>query len=62
MDLPDTRSERCSREERRVESALDPAPAEMVETYVALEPKERWRPYTSRDIWDEINRVATRRV
>ena len=44
----------------RVESALDPAPAEMVETYVMLEPKERWRPgITSRDIWDEINRVAT---
>ena len=44
----------------RVESALDPAPAEMVETYVMLEPKERWRPgITSRAIWDEINRVAT---
>ena len=44
----------------RVESALDPAPAEMVETYVMLEPEENWRPgITSRDIWDEINRVAT---
>ena len=44
----------------RVESALDPAPAAMVETYIMLKPKEQWRPgITSRDIWDEINKVAT---
>ncbi|NOX57194.1 MAG: efflux RND transporter permease subunit [Planctomycetes bacterium] len=44
----------------RIESALDPAPAAMVETYVMLKPKEQWRPgVTPRDIWDEINRVAT---
>lgn len=44
----------------RVESALDPAPASMVETYVMLKPKEEWREgITPRDIWDEINRVAT---
>ncbi|WP_164104320.1 efflux RND transporter permease subunit [Candidatus Laterigemmans baculatus] len=44
----------------RVESALDPAPAAMIETYVMLEPESEWREgITSRDIWDEINRVAT---
>ncbi|MFN3193882.1 MAG: efflux RND transporter permease subunit [Aureliella sp.] len=44
----------------RVESALDPAPAAMVETYIMLKPKEEWRPgVSSRDIWDEINKVAT---
>lgn len=44
----------------RVESALDPAPAAMVETYIMLKPKEEWRPgIASRDIWDEINKVAT---
>ncbi|MCR9292179.1 MAG: efflux RND transporter permease subunit [bacterium] len=44
----------------RVESALDPAPAAMVETYVMLKPKNEWREgVTARDIWDEINRVAT---
>ena len=44
----------------RVESALDPAPAAMVETYVMLKPKSEWRPgMTSRKIWKEINRVAT---
>ncbi len=44
----------------RVESALDPAPAAMVETYVMLKPKDQWREgVTSRDIWDEINAVAT---
>lgn len=44
----------------RAESALDPAPAAMVETYIMLKPKEQWREgITSRDIWDEINRVAT---
>ena len=44
----------------RVESALDPAPAAMVETYVMLKPKSEWREgVTPRDVWDEINRVAT---
>ncbi|MFH1921608.1 MAG: efflux RND transporter permease subunit, partial [Planctomycetota bacterium] len=44
----------------RIESALDPAPAAMVETYVMLEPRDKWRPgMTERKIWDEINSVAT---
>ena len=44
----------------RVESALDPAPAAMVETYVMLKPKSEWREgVVASDIWDEINRVAT---
>jgi copper/silver efflux system protein len=44
----------------RAESALDPAPAAMIETYVMLLPKDQWRPgATERMIWDEINSVAT---
>ncbi|MEX0793507.1 MAG: efflux RND transporter permease subunit [Pirellulaceae bacterium] len=44
----------------RVESALDPAPITMVETYVMLKPRKDWRPgLTERDIWDQINSVAT---
>lgn len=44
----------------RVESALDPAPAAMVETYVMLKPREQWREgMDERKIWDEINKVAT---
>ena len=44
----------------RVESALDPAPAAMVETYVMLKPRDQWREgVTSRDVWDEINAAAT---
>ena len=44
----------------RVDSALDPAPAGMVETYVMLKPKTEWREgMTPRKVWDEINRVAT---
>ncbi len=44
----------------RVESALDPAPAAMVETYVMLKPRSQWRPgMTERKIWDEINAIAT---
>jgi Cu(I)/Ag(I) efflux system membrane protein CusA/SilA len=44
----------------RVESALDPAPAAMVETYVMLKPREQWREgMTEHGIWDEINAVAT---
>ncbi|MFT5522451.1 MAG: Cu(I)/Ag(I) efflux system membrane protein CusA/SilA [Pirellulaceae bacterium] len=44
----------------RAESALDPAPAAMVETYVMLKPRDQWREgMTERKIWDEINSVAT---
>lgn len=44
----------------RVESALDPAPVAMIETYVMLRPKSKWRAGITKDkIWDEINRVAT---
>ena len=44
----------------RVESALDPAPAAMIETYVMLKPPEQWRSgMMDRMIWDEINKVAT---
>lgn len=44
----------------RIDSALDPAPAAMIETYVMLEPKEQWREgVTAKDIWNEINAVAT---
>lgn len=44
----------------RVESALDPAPAAMIETYVMLKPPGEWREgVTADDIWDRINAVAT---
>ena len=44
----------------RVDSALDPAPAAMIETYVMLKPRDKWRPgMTERMIWEEINAVAT---
>ncbi|MEX0724977.1 MAG: efflux RND transporter permease subunit [Planctomycetaceae bacterium] len=44
----------------RANSALDPAPTGMVETYVMLKPRNEWRPgMTERKIWDEINAVAT---
>lgn len=44
----------------RIESALDPAPAAMVETYVMLKPREQWREGVNpRDIWDEINAAGT---
>ena len=44
----------------RAESALDPAPTAMIETYVMLKPKDQWRAgITSKDIWQEINQVAT---
>ncbi|MCH8045115.1 MAG: efflux RND transporter permease subunit [Planctomycetes bacterium] len=43
----------------RIESALDPAPAAMIETYVMLKPRDQWREgVTEEDIWDEINAVA----
>jgi len=44
----------------RVESALDPAPVTMIETYVMLKPRSEWtRERTDRQVWDEINAVAT---
>ncbi|MCP4193856.1 MAG: efflux RND transporter permease subunit [Planctomycetaceae bacterium] len=44
----------------RVESALDPAPAAMVETYVMLKPKDQWPAgVSSDDIWERINAIAT---
>ncbi|MBI1249406.1 AcrB/AcrD/AcrF family protein [bacterium] len=44
----------------RVESALDPAPAAMIETYVMLKPKKEWREgVTAKEIWEQINAVAT---
>ena len=44
----------------RAASALDPAPVAMVETYVMLKPRDQWREgVTERQIWDEINAVAT---
>ena len=44
----------------RVESALDPAPAAMIETYVMLKPTSEWREgVTTQDIWEQINAVAT---
>lgn len=44
----------------RVESALDPAPGVMIETYVMLKPTAQWRPGTTiESIWSEINAVAT---
>ena len=44
----------------RVDSALDPAPAAMIETHVMLKPRSEWRTgMTGRGIWDEINAVAT---
>ena len=44
----------------RVESALDPAPAAMVETYVMLKPQSEWRVGVKpNDVWSQINAVAT---
>ena len=44
----------------RVDSALDPAPAAMIETYVMLKPRSLWREgMTEKRIWEEINDVAT---
>jgi Cu(I)/Ag(I) efflux system membrane protein CusA/SilA len=44
----------------RVESALDPAPAGMIETYVMLKPRNQWREgVTEKTIWNEINDLAT---
>ncbi len=44
----------------RVESALDPAPGVMIETYVMLKPVAEWREgVTIDDIWNQINTVAT---
>ena len=44
----------------RVESALDPAPGVMIETYVMLKPESQWRKgATIHSIWNEINAVGT---
>lgn len=44
----------------RVESALDPAPGVMIETYVMLRPVAEWREGITIDgIWNQINAVAT---
>ncbi len=44
----------------RVESALDPAPGVMIETYVMLKPETEWRTGVTMDsIWSQINAVAT---
>lgn len=44
----------------RADSALDPAPTAMIETYVMLKPKDQWREgVDTKQIWDEINAVAT---
>ena len=44
----------------RVDSALDPAPASMIETYIMLKPRDQWRTGMTREkIWNEINTLAT---
>ena len=44
----------------RVESALDPAPGVMIETYVMLKPESQWRHgATIESIWNQINAVGT---
>jgi Cu(I)/Ag(I) efflux system membrane protein CusA/SilA len=44
----------------RAQSALDPAPTGMIETYVMLKPRDQWRPgMTERKIWDQINAAGT---
>ena len=44
----------------RAESALDPAPGVMIETYVMLKPEAEWREGVTIDsIWNQINAVAT---
>lgn len=44
----------------RAESALDPAPGVMIETYVMLKPQAKWREsVTIEAIWSQINAVAT---
>jgi Cu(I)/Ag(I) efflux system membrane protein CusA/SilA len=44
----------------RAESALDPAPGVMIETYVMLKPESQWREgATIQSIWEQINQLAT---
>jgi copper/silver efflux system protein len=44
----------------RAESALDPAPGVMIETYVMLKPESEWREgVTIESIWEQINQLAT---
>lgn len=44
----------------RADTALDPAPAAMIETYVMLKPKSEWREgVDARTIWNEVTERAT---
>jgi Cu(I)/Ag(I) efflux system membrane protein CusA/SilA len=44
----------------RIESALDPAPGVMIETYVMLKPQSEWRAGVTIDsIWNQINAAGT---
>ena len=44
----------------RADSALDPAPTAMVETYVMLKDKSEWREgITEKDLWKEVTKRAT---
>ena len=44
----------------RADSALDPAPTAMVETYVMLKDKSEWREgMTEKKLWKEVTRLAT---
>lgn len=44
----------------RADSALDPAPTAMVETYVMLKDKSQWREgLTEKDLWKEVTSKAT---
>lgn len=44
----------------RADSALDPAPTAMVETYIMLKDKSKWREgFTEQDIWSEVTKKAT---
>ncbi|MFK7823956.1 MAG: efflux RND transporter permease subunit [Oligoflexales bacterium] len=44
----------------RADSALDPAPTAMVETYVMLKDKSKWRAgLTEKDLWKEVTKRAT---
>ena len=44
----------------RADSALDPAPTAMVETYVMLKERSQWRDgLTEKDLWKEVTKRAT---
>ena len=47
----------------RADSALDPAPTAVVETYIMLKDKELWREgVTEKDIWKEVTKGPHFRV